>query len=178
MSQTSLDLGVTNYDDSNDSDTQCTPKWLADMLPVVDLDPCSNARSHIKARRSIALPNDGLSVPWHKIATSVWCNPPYSNPLPWAMAGNDAFVGSDVEQLWLVKLDPTTRWWAMLAPFAHVFLCRDRIAFEKNGVERKGTNFCTAFMWLKPHRSKPSVFAECVAHLERMGVIWFKGDPL
>lgn len=134
MTQISMDLGLTSLAPA-DSDTQCTPKWIADALPLVDFDPCSNSRSHIRATRSISLPNDGLSVPWRNLADTMWINPPYSNPLPWAGAGAGAgaYDGYAVEQLWLVKLDPTTRWWALLAERGRVLLCRDRLAFEKMG---------------------------------------------
>lgn len=33
----------------------CTPRYVADALPAVDLDPFSNPRSHIRARVSLAL---------------------------------------------------------------------------------------------------------------------------
>lgn len=166
MTQTSMDLGLTNFTPS-DSDTQCTPRWLADLLPVVDLDPCSNSRSHIRARQAIALPNDGLAVPWQTIATTVWCNPPYSNPLPWAQAGADAFDDKGVEQMWLVKLDPTTRWWALLADRGEFFLLRDRIAFEKDGVSRGSSDICSAFIWLhsSSRSNSPNRFKDFVRNL-------------
>lgn len=61
----------------------CTPPVVADgiVYPVlgdpVDLDPCSNEDSIIRARRKIMLPEDGLSIPWQG---KVYVNPPYGDP--------------------------------------------------------------------------------------------------
>jgi hypothetical protein len=129
------------------TDSWCTPKALADALGRFDLDPCSNERSHVQADLMLQLEPlelretdsvttdfinllsrrqaDGLAYDWGR--GSVWCNPPYSNPLPWALKLRDH------EGPWcaLLKLDPSTRWWAALmdasptvAPF------RKRIKFE------------------------------------------------
>lgn len=116
------------------TDEWCTPKWLADILGPFDLDPCSNQGSHIQAGRCFnSLDHDGLMEPWPQWA-SIFCNPPYSNVSPWA-ARLAAHPGKWTA---LVKLDPTTRWWATLmgskpniAPF------RRRLRFE-------GTNTMTA----------------------------------
>jgi len=110
-------------------DGWCTPRCLADALGPFDLDPCSNARSHIKAGldygRHAAPPfDDGLAQDWHG---SVFVNPPYSDVGPWA-AKLAAYNGPWVA---LLKLDPTTRWWATLmsaAPTVAPF--RKRIKFE------------------------------------------------
>lgn len=113
------------------SDDWVTPKWIAESLGHFDLDPCSNGRSHIRASVWCALDHpieeqrNGLAYDWS--GQSVFCNPPYSNVLPWATKL------AEHEGPWcaLVKLDPTTRWWATLmsanpqvAPF------RKRIKFE------------------------------------------------
>lgn len=128
-----------------------TPKWLCELLGTFDTDPCSNPRSHVKAHQRIQLEDvtdaqraelaairdvtsdvwidklDGLTAPW---VGSVFCNPPYSDPLPWARrlaAHGGPWVA-------LLKLDTTTRWWATLmdsgaqwAPF------RSRLKFEQPG---------------------------------------------
>ena len=114
------------------SDEWCTPKWLAGALGgYFDLDPCSNVRSHIRARQwcgsshSVADRRDGLAFDWS--GCSVYCNPPYSNVMPWAQK----LAAHDGPWCALLKLDPTTKWWAELmranptvAPF------RKRIKFE------------------------------------------------
>lgn len=106
------------------SNDWCTPAWLCELLGRFDLDPCSNARSHVQSDIRRIWPVNGLAYPWHG---SVFVNPPYSNVGPWAAKLAD-HTGP-----WcaLLKLDPSTRWWATLmsanpivAPF------RKRIRFE------------------------------------------------
>lgn len=113
-----------------------TPKWIADLLGGFDFDPCSNPHSHVKAfavcsRTGVPLQSeghgsDGLVRNW-SLYESVFINPPYSDVGPWATKLAN-YRGS-----WcaLVKLDPTTKWWAALmsarpavAPF------RKRIKFQ------------------------------------------------
>jgi len=106
-------------------DSWCTPKWLADLLGRFDLDPCANEQSHIDAEHKWHADIDGHARNWRR--DSVFCNPPYSNVLPWAVK----LAAHDGPWCALLKLDPTTRWWATLmtatptvAPF------RKRIKFE------------------------------------------------
>jgi hypothetical protein len=113
------------------SDSWVTPRWLADLLGRWDLDPCSNAQSHIRSGYQCSLDGsgtlgDGLQADWRS-GWSVFVNPPYSNPLPWCERLRD----HDGPWCALLKLDPSTRWWATLmdasptvAPF------RKRIKFE------------------------------------------------
>jgi hypothetical protein len=127
------------------TDNWNTPKWLADALGPFDLDPCSNATSHIytSVQGSLdgtGLGGDGLLLHWD--GYSVFCNPPYSNPLPWAQKLRD----HDGPWCALVKLDPTTKWWAALmeagptvAPF------RKRLKFE--GEKSMTANFPSVLVW-------------------------------
>jgi len=41
----------------------------------VDLDPCSNEKSIVRARRALTKKDDGLSIEWR--VRTVYCNPPY-----------------------------------------------------------------------------------------------------
>lgn len=124
-----------------DSDEWCTPKSLADALGEFHLDPASNDRSHIRAQRRYTKADDGLSKVWEG---AVFLNPPYSNPLPWCERLRD-HKGPWVT---LVKLDPTTKWWAALmagcsdwAPF------RSRIKFERPDKPAVTANFPNALVW-------------------------------
>ena len=62
-----------------------TPKWLFDALGIVySIDVCSPPdRTHVSvpAEQHYTIDDDGLAQPWHG---TVWCNPPYSDPEPWA----------------------------------------------------------------------------------------------
>jgi hypothetical protein len=125
------------------TDSWCTPVWLADSLGEFDLDPCSNQWSHIKSARSFSMERgeDGLALPWEG---SVWCNPPYSEPMAWAKRlreHNGPWAA-------LVKLDTTTGWWWELmeqagdwAPFRH------RIRFEMGGQPGSSPSFANALVW-------------------------------
>ncbi len=128
------------------TDDWCTPKWLCELLGQFDLDPCSNERSHVDANDSCWLNcpytegRDGLAYDWS--GSSVFVNPPYSNVGPWAAK----LVEHDAPWCALLKLDPTTRWWATLmlanptiAPF------RKRLKFE--GDKAMTANFPSVLLW-------------------------------
>lgn len=126
---------------ASSSDDWCTPAELANDLGEFDLDPCSNARSHVRTFNRICLPADGLASDW---IGSVFVNPPYSSPMPWCMRlalHRGPWVA-------LLKLDPTTRWFAALvrsgaswSPF------RKRIAFERPDKPPMVANFPSVLVW-------------------------------
>lgn len=138
------------------SDSWCTPGDLCALLGAFDLDPCSNARSKLIAEHSCSLEGnslrcigrDGLSISWrtrdYGRPYSVFVNPPYSNPLPWCLrltAHNGPWVA-------LVKLDPSTKWWAALmrscsawAPFTR------RLKFDRPDKPPLTANFPSALVW-------------------------------
>lgn len=119
-------------DDEPDRDTWVTPRKLARDVGPWDLDPCSNSRSHILAKRQFDLERrgeDGLVLARYVSArTRVWCNPPYShgNVIRWVRAYRHTRF------CFLLRLDPSTMWFAELWPYAHAmcFLRLERVAFE------------------------------------------------
>jgi len=148
--------------DHDSTDAQCTPRHVALALGRFDLDVCSNPRSHILADRSFMLENgdDGLAEPWTRAdgsVASVWCNGPYSAPLPWCerlRAHRGPWAA-----LW--KLDTTTAWFNVLAcsgaswaPF------RERLAFERAG-NCGVANFSSVLFWKDWKPSK-----------ELLGMLW------
>lgn len=105
-------------------DAWCTPAWLTALLPLVDLDPCSNGRSTVRARRTYAMERgeDGLALPWFGM---VFVNPPYSDVMPWAGRLAKVYRGGWDAMKWptmdgassaafLVNADPSTKWWHTL----------------------------------------------------------------
>lgn len=54
---------------------------LQEFLPIT-LDPCSNPTSIVPAAVKIALPDDGLYVPWHQYGHTYF-NPPYADQPFW-----------------------------------------------------------------------------------------------
>jgi hypothetical protein len=115
----------------SDRDAWCTPSWLTAALPMVDLDPCSNSRSTVKARQAYSLDRgeDGLALPW---VGSVFVNPPYSDILPWAeKAKQHAGLGHLTACGFLVNVDTSTKWWHMLSSFLpYALLFNKRIQFD------------------------------------------------
>jgi hypothetical protein len=77
FSLTSDDVAVT-------SDDCYTPKWLFDAMGLqfdVDVAAPSGGPWHVPCKKFYTAVDDGLTQPWDGL---VWCNPPYSNYLPWA----------------------------------------------------------------------------------------------
>lgn len=149
------------------TDGWCTPQWLAAALGTFDLDPCSNVRSSIVARETCSLDGtsidcvgrDGLACDWFGLgADSVFCNPPYSNVGPWARKLVE-FPGAWVA---LVKIDPTTRWWAtFMSVFPTVAPFRKRIKFESGQASDTTANFPSALIysaWRPPAALAPHLW--------------------
>jgi hypothetical protein len=107
-------MGRRKKDDAIYTDATCTPEWLAKLIGRVDLDPCSNPRSHIDAAWSYSLEKglDGLKLPWEG---RVFKNNPFGWPLPWQQkARHELASGRCTELIELCKLDSSTAWWALI----------------------------------------------------------------
>ena len=63
-----------------------TPRWLFDALGIqFDIDVCAPADlTHVTtpANKYFNENDNGLEQPWNG---TIWCNPPYSTPAPWAL---------------------------------------------------------------------------------------------
>jgi hypothetical protein len=148
-------------------DSWCTPLWLAELLPEVDLDPCSNPRSHIRARKTYSLENgeNGLELPWFGL---LWCNGPYSELLPWAKkldASRQEVTGAG----FLVNADHSPAWWKLLTKRLPLRLdFDDRLEFDPPpGVEpSKNDRPQTLLM-------DPAFWRECSQiELLKRGTLW------
>jgi hypothetical protein len=149
-----------------DRDCWCTPKWLTDLLPLVDLDPCSNPRSTVisKVNYSREANQDGLALPW---SGSVFCNPPYSDVWPWSMKALSehlAITGIG----WLVNADPSTAWWRSITRRCnHVLLFHKRVQFTPPpGVEPSTNNKPQALLM------DDGFLAMCMSDLLVCGTLW------
>lgn len=69
----------------NEGDEWYTPLWLFNALNIqFDMDVCApldRTYSNVPATQHLTIEDDGLNQPW---SGTVWCNPPYSKPEPWA----------------------------------------------------------------------------------------------
>ncbi len=94
-------------------DAWCTPGPIARALPKrLDLDPCSNPHSIVKAKTKYMLEagQNGLELPWFGL---VFVNGPYSDLLPFAEkleAERNAIIGA----AFLVNSDNSPAWWHAL----------------------------------------------------------------
>lgn len=132
--QTSLP-GVEAQRGDVSSDACFTPldiiEGVIGALGEIKTDPCWHEGSHVpdgEVRYDGRDRGDGLSEPW---AGSLWLNPPYSDPLPWAYRFADhALFGAPC--IALVKLDPTTKAWRTLTGCTgrHIGLLRERVKFD------------------------------------------------
>jgi hypothetical protein len=116
-----------------------TPPSLFESLGLeFDLDPCSPAGGleWVPARQYYALPQDGLTLPWHG---KVWLNPPYNRPGPWTDKLNAH--GNGVA---LVANGTDTQWFQRAATHADsVCFIAGRLAFvhSETGDDTKAADF-------------------------------------
>lgn len=138
------------------SQDYCTPQEL--LEPVyefgeIELDPCSNPNSIVRARHHImpleymdrekefGLVNvsfgDGLAGPWPEGLTFV--NPPFRNVVPWLeKAEEEARTGSDV--ILLLNADTSTAWFQDF-----VYPRANRICFRRGRVRFLGARSTNPF---------------------------------
>lgn len=103
----------------SDSDSWCSPPEIADPLAQlfggpVDIDPCSNDRSVIRARK--AYTTGGLVLPWRLDAPVTWSayqNDPYSEADAWTIKMLEELRLRNVrEHVRLCMMSTSSRWWA------------------------------------------------------------------
>lgn len=104
------------------TDSFSTPKELYDSLDLefhFNDDACPLSETAI----------DGLLREW---GTSVFMNPPYSNPSPWCMkAAQEAQQGKIV--VGLLRGDTSTKWFhEWVLPYAEIRFVKGRVKFSNN----------------------------------------------
>lgn len=127
-----------------DRDSWCTPPEITAALPAVDLDPCSNPRSTVRAKVSCQLERDedGLTVAWRG---SLWLNVPFGDPEPWAIKFDaergDPRFPTITAAGWLCNTDSTTEWWSLMIKHLPLRLdLNDRTAFVPPPGVKPSTN--------------------------------------
>jgi hypothetical protein len=100
-----------------------TPEPVAEgiIYPVlgdpVDLDPCSNPDSIIRARRKVMLPEDGLAIPWRD---KTFVNPPYGDKLikPFMEKIVSSYRHDGAEIIALIPANVSAEWFDIVATTA------------------------------------------------------------
>lgn len=168
------------------SDSWCSPREVVDPLHElwpggIDLDPCSNERSIVRARTAWtigALQRTWFADRWR----SVYANPPYSNLRVWVpYAVRQWHLAGDrhLELVMLVPVATSTDWWQyLLTAEALVFTPRLKFIGDKNSTARFDTvlaywgarsgTFCKAFAPLTRWLLRPGFDAERLRLAEHM----------
>lgn len=113
-----------------DRDSACTPQWLAELMGMYDLDPCSNGRSHILSKRRYDGSEGQCGLKRASRVPSRWrvfVNPPYSRGqvIRWI------FHYLHVDFTFLLRWDPSTTWFRVLTESSRCsWHCSRRIEFD------------------------------------------------
>lgn len=115
-------------------DMRFTPPWfldyVVDAFGEIDLDPAGHELSHVKAARTIILPENGLSADWSGTRLC-FLSPPFSALVRWLNKAADAFEAGDCQTI--VMLIPTrtdsATYHDRIAPHADIGLVRGRMKF-------------------------------------------------
>jgi hypothetical protein len=149
------------------SDCWCSPPEVADPLEEffggpVDVDPCSNSRSIIRARTAYTV--FGLVRPWGK---STYENPPYSDGGAWTeKALSEMRCGNVTELVRLTMASTSSLWWrrqCLVAERNPRLLFAKRLKFIDpfavlDGKTRQGCHFEPVLSYFGP---RPKRFTHC-----------------
>lgn len=113
-------------------------------LTQFDLDPASPGAglTHVPASRYLTVADDGLSVGWGGVGTTVFVNPPYRpgvTPAWAAKCASEAAQGARIVAVLPASVD--TGWWhdSVVASGADIVFVRGRIRFEGPSGGRGGS---------------------------------------
>lgn len=98
-----------------------TPDWLMRMIEIAwepTLDPCP-----IDYKEGDP---SGLNMDWN--FQIVYCNPPYSDILPWVEKATSVLVG---RVILLLPVRTATSWWEMIQEYEIIYLPRFRFKGHK-----------------------------------------------
>lgn len=129
--------------------------WVQKEFGSISLDACAKDKTVAVHKVFISEEMDALKVDWWQIVTKgslIWCNPPYSNPLPWVKKCIEESKQNTV--VMLLNLDPSTKWFKLIDEYADLIvpIVGGRISFlNEKGEPQKGN-------------SKPQFFAVFSCH--------------
>jgi phage N-6-adenine-methyltransferase len=117
------------------SDDLSTPEWVYSFIvenitqkiynfePKIDV--CSQEWSK-KCSMHYDETVDGLKTTW---ALDIWCNPPYSKPGVWLDKYVRSMFNFDINGVFLLKADFTTKWFQGCCTYGDIYLFPERIKF-------------------------------------------------
>lgn len=107
MTRKANGLGIGGHQNPvSQTDDWITPRWIAEALGPFNLDPCECDPQPWKLADvgfSIKRGENGLVLPW---SGSVFVNPPYSDPTPWAKK-----MAEHGDGVFLTFARVETAWW-------------------------------------------------------------------
>ena len=134
-----------------------TPQKIVDLVSAffcgeVHLDPCSNEYSIIKAKRSVELPECGLSLDWSPYG-NIFINPPYGRGIKsWFKKAREVQKTHNSSLILLVPVSTNTSHWKEYV-FNHedtcvCFISDSRLKFGIDGSEdNKGAPMACALIY-------------------------------
>ena len=147
---------------NSDSQDWCTPpkyvNAVKEFFGEIELDPCSNRNSVVKAKKEYILPkNDGLKDSWN--FTTIYVNPPYgldrlrhTSIKDWIRKCAEAFKKYESEVLALIPVAVNTRHWKEYI-FGQAnsvcFLADTRLKFINGGHDKGAPMACAMVYWGK-----------------------------
>ena len=153
-------------DTKKERDSWVTPQWFYDYFDREFGFSADIAASESNHKHSVFLTeqDDALSVDILSIVSKgsyVWCNPPYSNVMPWvelAEANQDKGVGTVL----LLKNDTSTRWFKRCHEKASriIFIVGGRVQFvpPSERVKTSSNNFSSVVIVFSPNKSSGAVY--------------------
>lgn len=134
-----------------------TPKNIADKVHDffdggIHLDPCSNSYSVVRAKRSVVLPECGLSLDWSQYA-NIFINPPYGRGIkPWFKKARDHQKAHAGNIILLVPVGTNTSHWKEYVfnqqDTSVCFIRDSRLKFGISGCENnKGAPMACALLY-------------------------------
>ena len=101
-----------------ESDKWKTPGWFMAIMNQALIDRCPP--NHI---------DDSLQTTWVEAS---YVNPPYSNPLPFVLKGLEEHKKNRIAVVFLLKLDPSTRWYkALVEGGGHFLFFAERLHYSE-----------------------------------------------